>query len=225
MAPFIWTALLFGIAYCAVLPPATTFNEASSTVVHPRDILKSREIIESLIVNPINKNIKLPKATGAWLTISCDKVSTTMQNHPNQTERYLDAGVPGQNSLHQMTRSWCMRLISSIIEAWDELMSAWTSYLENPTEGTSSDLRFPYWLADVYNLGEGAACDFMASACSDARCGANNLAPATRLIQDNFNFLWQVSSPYSPYRVPCYKVTSADIPKDVPWHHNCILGC
>ncbi|KAJ5182659.1 hypothetical protein N7492_000275 [Penicillium capsulatum] len=183
MTPIFWIALLAEVAYCAVIHPTSSLNEASQTSMTPEafttspegDVPQSSPTLlrrdDSDKVNPKNTAVKLPKATGAWLTIPCDKYSTTDQNAANMTQRYLDAGVP---------------------EAWDELMSAWESYLEHPTEGTSNNLRFHAWMSNVFNGFEGNSCDYFASSCQSATCAANGLAPATYIIQNNFNYLWNL---------------------------------
>ena len=79
-------------------------------------------------------------------------------------------------------------------EAWEELMSAWTSYMAHPTPGTVKDERFPLFMSNAFNGEEGNDCDYTSSSCQSATCNSNGLAPATYLIQNNFNFLWRVSS-------------------------------
>lgn len=205
MAPFFWIALLCEVAYCAVLPSSATSDDASRTTMRPNTSQKEIKKAEgngeddkyASLFNSKNPAIKLPEATGAWLTVSCDKPSIKANEYEELQKLYLEAGVAGQDSFRRIPSPQGMILIYSTIEAWDDLMSGWISYSDRPQNVNSISLRFPFWMANVYRGPEGNPCDFAASFCQSAVCGADRLAPAKEYIQNNFGFLWDVSSPYS----------------------------
>lgn len=100
MVQVTWIAILGGIANAAVIHPFIapgsdpTPTRALNQVVRA---LQARDSLESQ--NPDNSQVYLHGASGDWLTISCDDKRVTNVNPPNMTQRYVDAGVPGEKML------------------------------------------------------------------------------------------------------------------------------
>lgn len=91
-----WVTLFMGLANAAaVLNPQVT--SVANPSPQPLPVLKKRNY--EFKENPINTAIKLPRATGPWLTKSCSENDTTDQLADDQLTRYESAGVPGKTPL------------------------------------------------------------------------------------------------------------------------------